>query len=409
MRLVPLNIDSIVTGQPLPFSLRDAQGKLLAQKGYTIPSKAELLTMLSKGFELYIDIVESEAQHKAYLAKLYDLTREQRNLGQIAKTTIERGTLNTGGRPLIDGPADWLDLQANANILLKDGKSSSFVERLREFQFVLHQHSLSNPDGTLFALFYLASAEVKMYSATHAMLVSVACNLAAREVLKWSPQESETLGLAALSMNISMTELQDELAQQTDPLNQAQSTLINTHRALSAHMLEQLGVTDAVWIEAVLNHHSTPPGPLSGRSVAGRIARLIHCADRFVASLSPRASRVPFSPAAAMQACYFDENKQVDEAGAALIKAVGIYSPGSFVKLTSNEIAIVVRRGFNSATPRVAVLVNRDGVPTVEPMIRDTSLREYRIVSSIPSRDMKVKINLERMLKLTVPTSQDRA
>jgi hypothetical protein len=88
---------------------------------------------------------------------------------------------------------------------------------------------------------------------------------------------------------------------------------------------------------------------------------------------------------------------------------VGIYSPGSFVKLTSNEIAIVVRRGFNSATPRVAVLVNRDGVPTVEPMIRDTSLREYRIVSSIPSRDMKVKINLERMLKLTVPTSQDRA
>jgi ribosomal protein S16 len=102
-----------------------------------------------------------------------------------------------------------------------------------------------------------------------------------------------------------------------------------------------------------------------------------------------------------MQATYFDEGRKVDEAGASLIKAVGIYPPGSFVKLASNEIATVVRRGINTLTPRVAVLVNRQGMPMVEPALRDTRLPEYRIVSSISYRDIKVRTDLLRLLALT--------
>ncbi len=109
-----------------------------------------------------------------------------------------------------------------------------------------------------------------------------------------------------------------------------------------------------------------------------------------------------------MQACYFDENRQVDEAGAALIKAVGIYQPGSFVKLATDEVAVVIKRGNNTSTPKVAVLINRSGLPTVEPTIRDTSQREYRVVASVAHREVKVKINLERMLLLTAAPSSDR-
>jgi ribosomal protein S16 len=128
----------------------------------------------------------------------------------------------------------------------------------------------------------------------------------------------------------------------------------------------------------------------------------------FAARLAPRAARTPISPAAAMQACYFDENRQVDEAGAALIKAVGIYQPGSFVKLATEEVAIVIKRGVNTSTPRVAVLINRSGLPTVEPTIRDTSQREYRVVASVAHREVRVKINLERMLPLTATPASDR-
>ena len=36
------------------------------------------------------------------------------------------------------------------------------------------------------------------------------------------------------------------------------------------------------------------------------------------------------------------------------------------------------------------------------------ALREHRIVASVPHREVKVKINLERMLPLTAPTTSDR-
>lgn len=109
-----------------------------------------------------------------------------------------------------------------------------------------------------------------------------------------------------------------------------------------------------------------------------------------------------------MQACYFDENRQIDEAGAALIKAVGIYQPGSFVRLATDEVAVVVKRGVNTSTPRVAVLINRSGMPTLEPIVRETSSRDHRIVASVAQRDVKVQINLEKMLLLTQAPSSDR-
>jgi hypothetical protein len=138
------------------------------------------------------------------------------------------------------------------------------------------------------------------------------------------------------------------------------------------------------------------------------MARLIQRADMFAAKLSPRASRIPDSPASAMQSCYFDEVRQIDEAGAALIKAVGIYSPGTFVRLATNEIAVVIKRGLNTTMPKVAVLINRQGMPTGEPILRETSQAEFRIVASVPHRDVKVSYNLDRLLALTKTAAADR-
>jgi ribosomal protein S16 len=147
---------------------------------------------------------------------------------------------------------------------------------------------------------------------------------------------------------------------------------------------------------------------LAPRTQGQRIARLIQRADVFSACLAPRAGRVPATSTAAMKACYFDEARQMDEAGAALIKTVGIYSPGSFVRLNNNELAVVIKRGANTTTPRVAVLINREGMPTGEMMVRDTQQPEYRIVASVAHRDVKVGLNLERLLVLSKPDASDR-
>eukprot|EP01030_Chromulinospumella_sphaerica_P018985 gene18985-18860_t len=121
-----------------------------------------------------------------------------------------------------DDRMDWLDMQSISHALLRDTHEASFRERLQRLQRQLARHTQRNPDGTLFALIYLSATELRMYSATHAMLVSVMCMLAARDVLNWPTAEQSLVGLAALTMNYSMTDMQDKLAQQMAPPTPAQ-------------------------------------------------------------------------------------------------------------------------------------------------------------------------------------------
>ena len=409
MKLFTVNFSSIPLGQPLPFSLRSADGILLASKGYVFTEREALDTLEAHG-TLYVDPEESRAYHRAMASQINALVgNEETTLGQIAESRLSSIELQqyapNATRPEDmtpdEGPVDWLDLQSRANILLRDPNSLRFLHRLDRLQKDLVHLATRNPDTTLFALIHLTASETRMYSATHAMLVCVMCSLAARDVLNWSPELETAMVRAALTMNISMTELQDHLAMQHQPPTAEQRRQIESHSERSVELLQRRGVTDPIWLGAILGHHKTVSGPLAGRQPAHLIARLIQRADGFAARLSPRASRAPMAPSAAMQATYFDEVRKVDEAGASLIKAVGIYPPGSFVKLASNEIATVIRRGVNALTPRVAVLVNRQGMPMVEPAIRDTRLPEYRIVASVSYKDIKVRTDLLRLLALT--------
>lgn len=407
MNLIPVNIDSIRVGQPLPFHLVDKDGVLLARKSFIVRSKSDLVDISERGGGLYIDGVDAEALQRAYLDQLQTLLREDKSLGVIAesKLSAEAAKKRTATEA---ANIDWYDLQVQANFLLRDTQPASFAQRLGHIHDTLSQQMRRNPDGALFALIHLSASETRMYSATHGMLVSVMCGLASREVLNWPDPVEDLVRKAALTMNLAMTDLQDKLALQAEAPTTAQRATIDAHAAQSALALVALGVTDPTWLGAVRDHHTQTPGALRAKTPAQRLARLIQRADMFAARLAPRASRMPVSPAAAMQACYFDENKEVDEAGAALIKTVGIYQPGSFVKLATGEVAVVVKRAANTSTPRVAVVINRSGVPTVEPTLRDTGLKDYRIVASVPHREVKVQINLERMLPLTLVPVSDR-
>jgi HD-GYP domain-containing protein (c-di-GMP phosphodiesterase class II) len=408
MNLIPIDIDSVRIGFPLPCDLVDGEGVLLAKKSYVIRSKDDLVHIHQRNGGLFIDGADAEALHKAYVDQLQTMMRNDKSIGEIAGSKL---LVDKAARRTSDTPArlDWRDLQVQAHRLLRDPQQDTFAERLDHVHQTLGQESQRNPNGVLFALIQLSASETEMYSATHAMLVSVMCGLAAREVLNWPEPVELLLRKAALTMNIGMTELQDRLAAQKHVPDATQQTQIDGHAQASVQRLRALGVGDATWLEAVAAHHAQLPGALRSKTPAQRLARLIQRADMFAARLSPRLSRPPVTPAVAMQACYFDENKEVDEAGAALIKAVGIYQPGAFVRLASEEVAVVVRRGANTSTPRVAVVLNRSGMPTSEHAVRDTSNKDFRVVASVPHSEVKVKIQIERLLPLTQVLASDRS
>ena len=399
MNLVPLSIDSIHFGQPLPFVLRSADGALLAQKGFIIRNRADLNTLLARGVQLHVDTDESGESHRAYLAGLQRMLIADTNLGEIA--SMKMSAADSTERDRADtGPADWPALQERATQLLRTPQVSDFGTRFQALHEELVRHSTQSPDATVLALVYLSAQETRLYSATHAMLVSCVCMVTAREVLRWPEAQVLTLGRAALSMNVAMTELQDQLTQQAQPLTASQIAAVENHASRSEALLRQLGVADALWLEAVRNHHHRLPGPMADKTEAQQMARLIQRADIFAARLAPRIARLPMPVTAAMQASYYDEQQQVDEAGAALVKALGIYPPGAFVRLATQEIAIVLKRGPSATTPRVAVVMNRSGMPTGEMIPRNTAQPSCKITGPVAHKDVRVQLQVARLVAM---------
>ena len=399
MNLVALNIDSIQLGHPLPFVLRGADGTLLAQKGYVIRTRAELDSLVSRGLKLCVDTDESGESHRAYLSQLQKMLMSDTSLGQIAAMTMQAGAQagrERGGKYV----PDWSELQLRATQLLRSPLAVDFEGRFQSLHSELARNCEQTPDATLLALIYLSAQETRMYSATHSMLVSCVCMLVAREMLRWPSHRVQQLGHAALSMNIAMTELQDQLVLQTQPLTATQIAALEDHAARSEALLRHLGVADPVWLEAVRCHHHRTPGPLSKKTDAQQMARLLQRADIFGARLAPRAARLPMPVTAAMQASYYDEEHQVDEAGAALVKTLGVYPPGAFVRLASREVGVVIRRGTTATTPRVAVVTNRDGMPTGEPIPRDTGMPPWKVTGVVPFKDVRVNLSLDRLLQM---------
>ena len=377
----------------------DKNGVLLAKRSFVIDSKDDLADIAQRGGGLYIDVADSEAHHRAYVERLHTLVRTGKSLGEIADAKISGNLLANRKAEDDEGP-DWLDLQVQTNALLRDTQPTTFMDRLQRLNGQLTRHTRNNPDGTLFALIQLSATEVRMYSATHAMLVGCVCMVVAREMLRWPDARVLQVGSAALTMNIAMTELQDQLAQQSQPLTSQQIVAVEDHASRSEQLLRRLGVADPVWLEAVLCHHHRSPGPLAKKSEAQQMARLVQRADIFGARLAPRVARSPMPVTAAMQASYYDEEHRVDEAGAALVKTLGVYPPGAFVRLATQEVAVVLRRGATATTPRVAVVMNRDGMPTGEMIPRDTSQAAWKITGVVAYRDIRVQLPLDRLLAL---------
>jgi len=253
-------------------------------------------------------------------------------------------------------------------------------------------------DTALYLLIQTAVSETARYSSHHAILCAVVCEQCATW-LGWSADEIHSLVRAALTMNISMSAMQDALALHSGPLSEAQRQEIAGHASASAALLATAGVTEALWLDVVREHHRAatahtdqpPPAAL-------RLAELLRRVDIYTAKLSRRASREATTPSIAARDACLDATGAPDAIGATILRMLGLYPPGSFVLLANGEVGIVIRRGAKAHTPIVSLLKRADGRLSTQPLHRDTSIHLYAVTHGLSARDVNVRVPHERML-----------
>ena len=367
MPVIHLPPEILRIGHPAPVSVRDATGHLLLAKGV---------------------MVATEEQN----AKLGHMARAE--VGEVVMASSGVATA------AVDPATAWANLQMRGRVLLQTPAPTDFLVRLDKHQAEVLTLIDADADLSLLLLVQATSSDAHHYSVTHGLLVAVLCEIASRQIPSFTPEMRRSLRCAALTMNIAMTSLQDQLALQEEPPAPQQRSLIDSHAHRAVTSLREAGVTDALWLEAVEHHHATTPGPLSGQGAGLQLARLLQRADIFSARLSMRRARPALAASAAIKAAYLDEHQQADEAGKAIIQATGIYPPGSFVRLSSGELAVVLRHGAHAKAPKVAAIISKSGTPLVEPTVRDTRLRPHDVTGGVAPQEVKVRLNMEKLLSL---------
>ncbi|MFT3717566.1 HD-GYP domain-containing protein [Pseudorhodoferax sp.] len=303
----------------------------------------------------------------------------------------------------------WADLEAGlSTLLLRPRRVAEFPRKVRQYDRWIQDLLQHDMDTGLYLLVQLASNRSLGYSSAHALVCAVLCHVAAAE-LALPAHERESLVGAALTMNLAMTALQNQLAEQAGRPSAAQQVQIDTHGRVGSLLLRELGVDDTAWLQAVAAHHErTAPGPLQELAPAQRLVRVLQVVDRYGALLSPRRTRAACSVVETVRALLSRDDGAREPVGMALVRAIGLCPPGSFVRLDSGEVALVLRRGSRPSQPLLAIVLGRGGERLRVPRLRRAACGGPSIRSAITPDLLRDRVRLNHQALLRQALQADR-
>lgn len=364
MKLMPLMelTTQIRVDVPLPFSIRDADGNLLLARGHVVEGEDALTALLQRGAT--VDVEELSPQKR----------------GEVIVPPAE------------NFPGRWHQLTVRAEVVLRPPLGEDFVERLQELAGQLMHMAERDADMLLYLALRGARDPGVHFGVLHELHAAIVCLLLARR-LGWPEDQQVALVNAALTMNLSLVELQSRLHGSTQPPTPAQKEAIERHAEDSAALLRKAGVADERWLHVVERHHALPAGRPEDLDEATCLLRLV---DAYTARITERANTIVASPALAARDLFTAQKN--NPFALLLVKELGLYPPGCFVRIASGETAVVLRRGSAANAPMVACLTNKRGDALQQPTRRDTSLLpEYAITQVVPDKDVKVRMPSQQL------------
>jgi len=360
----------IHAGQALPFNVYNTDRTLLLAKGQVLHTAAQVEALLNRGTLVDIGEVLSPAQRM-----------------QVA--------------PREALPGLWQECKAQVQQTLLQAGDAGFKDALEASTPAVMALVARDKDLAIFQVLQQEGNAHVQYGLNHAMHTAVTTQLVASR-LGWSDEECHRAFQVALTMNVSMFELQGVLAEQATPLTADQRAAILAHPELSRMLLEESGVQDEAWLQAVVQHHEAADGSGYPYGLRGTndLAALVRRADIYTAKLSPRKGR------SAMAADQAGRQMFMQDPGhpmtAALVKEFGVYPPGSWVRLASGECGLVVRRGPTVVSPVVSVMTSPDGRFLPLPVQRDTADKPYAVLGLMAATEARPRVAPEMLAKLAV-------
>ena len=338
-------LNRVVVGEPLPLDIYDKEQVLLLANGNVVESARQLQLLVERGGLVLLKEVTDPFQVVLHA-------------------------------PRAQLPEVWSSIRQRVTQLLSSVDEPQLENRMQAALPLVQTLIERDPDLAIFQIIRQSKAERGAYGSLQAMQTSALAMMLANR-LGWMGGMIDLAAKCALTMNLSILESMSPVFLQSDQRN---------HPTRSREILQNAGITDPDWLEAVEQHHERPDGSGYPRGITevNEASQLVQCVEVFVEGLGRAAGHSAVTATGLLRQMYLEAPKSTFVA--ALIKELGIYPPGSIVRLDNGEIGMVVQRGVTTPAPLVAVLDPDWSVPP-EPRIRDTASANYAVIGVLPPRD----------------------
>lgn len=351
-------------GEPIPFDVYDAKGRLLTRKGATLSSEDQVDRLVEQG----LFFVEEERTRLVRDAAL----RARVNVPSYADRKVSVVRMLADARQTLGELSESLSTSGFEAAVLALADNVAVACRL-------------DADAAVGSI--VASRE-SAYPERHQVNCAVlACLLLGA---LGEPADVVREGVAAaLTMNLAMLDIQGILYRQKEALDDGQNAQVRSHPLRGERMLRELGVTRAQWLSTVAQHHelvdgSGYPDALRGDAICVG-ARVLAVADQYCALVSERAYREGINPVLVAGKFRSAPGAAFDpRVVAALLAQLGPYPPGALVHLAGGQIGVVCARTRSPQSPIVMTYVSPQGVRYPSPRKKATSDSTSAIDRALP-------------------------
>lgn len=369
-----VNKSEIILGYELRYSVYNKLGELLLRHNKVITTNRQQETILTQGF----------------------MREEDEILSRRAKDNIPA---DINKKNIFELKNSWLSELYFLLIEKQSSKQSNFSYRILHLSLEIQLQAQQNCDSLL------ASLQLDLdshYGLIHALHVAVCCEIIGKSS-DLDQMRRLPLIAAGLTHDLGIIIEQDTINEQKQSLTEKQWSHIKQHSVRSSNMLCKLGVDDHGWLDAVRHHHermdgSGYPDSLQGAQLSLE-SRVLAIADIYSAMVRPTIYREENIGKEALAELYKMRGKQVDaKLVEDFIGAIGIYPPGSLVRLANNEIAVVYARGIKKNVLDVYCLISPDNELYLKPIMRKTHRDPYKIVKGEKLCEHKALLETIEML-----------
>lgn len=230
----------------------------------------------------------------------------------------------------------------------------------------------------------------------HTCMISV---LLAQE-MDYEQAETRRVGVAGLIHDVGMLKIPQHIRLGDDNLTDEQFETIQSHPERGARILSNVDRLETSIRRVAAEHHEHVDGsgyPLGvDHEDIHPHARIVNLAMTFVAMTQKRSHRSSLSAQATIRELVQSERHQYDDrALKAFLKRFGLYPPGSFARLNTGQLVLVLRAERDDPkNPEVKVLTTPSNRPLSEPYQVELSNYDVRITETVEETSLGSALEL---------------